>query len=123
MAEPRNPEELNLQGDSTANEPIEEEISYIDNLRRNAEADQIRAAAKERLKGQRQDRRERKKYADSVFTLVAIWLMFVLLIFMWYGMGKLQYSDNVIIALLTTSTANVIFIFNFVMKYLFKSQD
>jgi len=74
---------------------------------------------KEKLKGDRQDREERKIYANLVFTLISIWLIVVLAVFVSCGQGNLKYSDSVLITLLTTTTANVIAIFHFVMKYLF----
>jgi hypothetical protein len=74
---------------------------------------------KEKLKGDKQDREERKIYANLVFTLISIWLIVVVAIFVSCGQGNLKYSDSVLITLLTTTTANVIAIFHFVMKYLF----
>lgn len=77
---------------------------------------------KEDLKGRKQDRKERKVYANLCFTLITIWLTMVLLIFVAIGKKSLVYSDNVIVTLLTTTTIEVIGIFLIIARYLFPSK-
>lgn len=70
-----------------------------------------------------QDKNERKVYANLSFTLVAMWLVMVLVIFVAIGKGDLYYSENVIITLLTTTTINIIGIFLIVARYLFPTKN
>jgi hypothetical protein len=96
---------------------------------------------KEDLAGKKQDREERKKYADKIFCLIAIWLISVLLILLLAGFGKdithsfswnngektevftlhtgFTLDNDVLIALLGGTTASVIGIFVIVANYLF----
>ena len=63
----------------------------------------------------------RVAYANKIFSLVCIYLC-VVGVMLWQGgmeLSGFQLSDNVLIALLTTTTANVIGLFTFVVKYLF----
>ena len=76
---------------------------------------------KAELKGLRQDINERKNYASKTFRLLVAWLLFTAVILFLYSIGKIKLSDQVLIALLTTSSANVIAIFIYVVKYLFNS--
>lgn len=69
---------------------------------------------------------ERKKYANRIFWLVCGWLSFVGAIVLGAGIqGHLlgctvfHLPESVLIALITTTTINVIGIFLFVMRYLF----
>ncbi|SDR86557.1 hypothetical protein SAMN05216490_0088 [Mucilaginibacter mallensis] len=112
-SEPKNPEDLHFER-GTPKDYLLSEASYIAEER-------DRAESKEKLKGNKQDRKERKLYANLSFVLICMWLIIVLAIFVAIGQKKLTYSDTVIVALLTTTTANVIVIFNFVMKYLFNT--
>lgn len=63
----------------------------------------------------------RVAYANNIFSLVCIYLCVVGIILWQSGkqLNGFQLSDNVLIALLTTTTANVIGLFTFVVKYLF----
>ncbi|GHT50590.1 hypothetical protein AGMMS49982_06180 [Bacteroidia bacterium] len=76
---------------------------------------------KEVLEGQKQDRVERKDYALKIFWLLVGFLIVTLGMTTASGVGLLGLSDNVLIALLTTTSADVIGIFVFVVKYLFKA--
>jgi hypothetical protein len=69
-----------------------------------------------------QDKEERKTYANLSFTLVSMWLTMVLVIFIAIGQKRLEYSDTVIVTLLTTTTINVIGIYIIVANYLFPSK-
>ena len=79
---------------------------------------------KETLESNRQDRRERKNYADKVFKLVLGFLSVSMLVVIASGIKTLclNLSDSVLIALLTTTCANVVGIFLIVVKYLFRQQ-
>jgi hypothetical protein len=100
----------------------------------------------EELNELRQNRAERKKYALRVFVVLNLWLVVVAYVLLAqgfkYGAPKLTYtyipnyrpmitmagaapfqlSDNVVIALLTTTTGSIIGVFLIVAKYLFPAK-
>lgn len=73
----------------------------------------------EDLAGKAQDRAQRKEFADKIFSCVAVYVMLTLIILLGYGNGSLYFSDGVLIALITTSCANVIGVLLIVVGYLF----
>ena len=75
----------------------------------------------EDLDNKRQDREQRRKYSDKIFWFLCVFLFFVGLIVLLSGFESCGFklSDGVLIALLTTSSANVISIFVIVVHYLF----
>jgi len=101
--------------------------TIVQNGREGAEYYQdVAARASEEIRGKQidndikeQDKSERKLYANLSFTIVTMWLVFVLIIFIAIGKGFLKYSDNVVIAFLTTTTIEVIGIYLIVANYLF----
>jgi len=78
---------------------------------------------REELISNRQDREERKKFAKKIFQMLGLFLMVILIIVVCCAINCLSFylSDTVIIALLTTTTVNVIGIFLVVVKYLFRT--
>lgn len=76
---------------------------------------------KEGLEGKKQDRAQRKEFADMIFRFVEVYMLCVLGLLIMAGVGDNNFSlsDGVLIAILGTTTANVIGVFNFVAKYLF----
>ena len=79
----------------------------------------------EQLDSQKQDREERKKYADAIFQMLSVYLIIILIIILscGYELNYFYLSDNVIIALLTTMSANIIGLFAIVANYLFKKNS
>jgi hypothetical protein len=76
----------------------------------------------EELKGNIQDREERKKYADKIFWFLVLF-MTITLTSVFISIFKFdQLSDTVIVTLLTTTSANVISIFAIVVRYLFRQK-
>ena len=83
------------------------------------------------LEGNIQDRRERKKFADKIFILLICYLFITLTIVIFSGFGnmdnkysfKFNISDTVLVTLLATTCADVIGIFLFVVRYLFKANS
>ena len=69
----------------------------------------------------KQDTKERKHYAEKTFEFLCAYMLAVFLLLIFAGSDHIDFhfSDSVIIALITTTTANVIGIFIFVMRYLF----
>lgn len=138
MVEGKIPEELRsildkINSESSKNEPNQEahtEIKddEIEQIRKREEVGAMTVANKirnEELENRRQDRAQRKVYADNLFTFLCFYMVLVFIIL--YKNGSLynsfELSDSVIIALITTTTANIIGIFVFVVRYLFKSPD
>lgn len=80
---------------------------------------------KEELEGKRQDRLQRKAYADNIFTFLCIYMIIVFVILFKHGclFNGFELSDSVIVVLITTTTANIIGIFVFVVRYLFNTPN
>lgn len=74
------------------------------------------------IRNLQQDRKERKRYANKIFALVALYLVCVGFILSASGLGSAHFSlsDSVLLTLLGTTTANVLGTFFFVANYLFK---
>lgn len=71
----------------------------------------------------KQDREQRKKFSFWIFMFVCVYMALALVILILSGFGILDMSDGVVVALLTTTTANVIGLFAVVAKYLFHPQN
>lgn len=80
----------------------------------------------EKYLGRKQDRKQRKEFASKIFYFLCVYMIvvFVLLLFAGIkGQGLcFTLSDTVLLALLGTTTANVISIFIVVAKYLFPNK-
>lgn len=78
---------------------------------------------RERIRGLRQNIDERKHYASYLFWFLVghMGLVFVILFFNGFMFLGFLLSDTVIVALITTTTANVLTMFYFVVKYLFNA--
>lgn len=78
---------------------------------------------RERIRGLRQNIDERKHYAKYLFKFLVghMALVFVILFFNGFMFCGFLLSDTVIVALITTTTANVLTMFYFVVKYLFNA--
>lgn len=72
------------------------------------------------IKSKAQDIEMRKTYANQIFHLMVYYLFAVFLILFLSGSpSSFKMSDNVLMVLLGTTTANVIGLFAIVMNYLF----
>lgn len=69
----------------------------------------------------RQDQEDRRKFSRRVFGLALGWLLLVLaiVVFNGFSLWSFSLSDQVLIALLTTTTANIIGTLVIVLNYLF----
>ncbi|OAV76134.1 hypothetical protein Barb7_00214 [Bacteroidales bacterium Barb7] len=78
---------------------------------------------KEELYSKRQDREERKRFANKIFALLVGFLVIVFAVLFFCGFQSVPFAlfDIAIVTLLGTSSANVIGIFVFVVRYLFNS--
>lgn len=75
-----------------------------------------------------QNRKERVKYSRFTFGLTVFWITLVIIIvffsgFTWNKERILIISDNVLIALITTTTVNVFGFFVLVMQFLFNKAE
>lgn len=101
----------------------------IEKLRGREELDSMKVANKlkwEELESRKQDREQRKRYANYIFGFLCAYMVLVFIVLILSGFCDIRFclSDSVIIALITTTTtANIIGIFIFVVKYLFKSSE
>ena len=68
------------------------------------------------------DNTGRREFSRSIFTVTVIWMFLVLMIVIQCAGGRWHLSDSVLIALITTTTANVIGIFIIVANYLFNRE-
>ena len=77
----------------------------------------------EELEGKVQDRKERKTYARLSLGFMTLYMVavFIVLFFSGFKTKGFALDNSVLIALITTTTANVIGIFAFVMMYLFNT--
>ena len=71
-----------------------------------------------------EDKEQRKHFASKIFVLTICYLSFVALVLLLVGFRLFDFflSDAVMITLLGTTTATMIGVFNFVMKYLFNKK-
>lgn len=74
---------------------------------------------KEQIQRLKDDNEARKNFSQRIFTLTVMWLFFILLIVLGCAMNIIHLSDSVLIALITTSTINVLGFFTAVTLYLF----
>lgn len=81
--------------------------------------------SREELENKKQNRSQRKTYANKLFMLLCVYmaLVFLVLFFCGFSLFGFTLSDTVLVALITTTTANVIGIFAFVVRYLFHSKQ
>lgn len=78
--------------------------------------------AQEKLKRLVDDNKARKSFSYWIFTVTVIWMFLVLMIVVQCGRQTIMLSDGVLIALITTTTANVFGFFYVVVNYLFNKE-
>lgn len=67
----------------------------------------------------KQDREQRKQFSIWILGIVCVYLLIVLVLLYLTGFSLTILSDTVLVALLTTTTANVIGLLVIVARYLF----
>lgn len=78
-----------------------------------------RASMFEDYTSKKQDREQRKKFAAWIFGVVCVYILSVLTLLYIIGFSFAYLTDTVLVALLTTTTANVIGLLVIVARYLF----
>lgn len=81
------------------------------------------AQLQEELDSKKQDRIQRKEYANKIYWLLCVYILVVMLLLYFCAFRLTKLSSEVLIAIITTMTANVIGIFVFVAKYLFHTKE
>lgn len=71
------------------------------------------------LKDSKQNREQRKEYANKIFWLVCGWLVSLVFIVILVGFGRMQLSDTVLVALISGASLNIIGLMVIVAQYLF----
>ena len=81
--------------------------------------------SREELENKKQNRSQRKTYAYKLFVFLCAYMVLVFLVLFFCGFSLFGFTlrDTVLVALITTTTANVIGIFAFVVRYLFYSKQ
>ena len=75
------------------------------------------------IAGLEQDTEERKKYAHRIFVLICIWIGCVFLIVAAQGIGyHFSLAEGIVLAVIGTTTVNVLGIFYIVAHYLFPNR-
>lgn len=84
-----------------------------------------RAMEAAKLQSFTQDTAERKKYAQRIFWLVAIWITAILVILLLAGFGAgglFLLSEKVLLAAIGSTTVNILGVFFIVVRYLFSRE-
>lgn len=105
-------DDLDLHSDNVVPAVSDADLGDVDE---NSLKDQIRDRYK-------QDTLFRKLLANWVMYIVPIWLAVVLVIFITHGLRWLYYDSSVMIALLVTTTANVLGLAYIVLKGIFNQK-
>ena len=82
----------------------------------NPDKNDMEEQEKERFK---QDTKFRKHFSNWVMWIVPIWLLLTMMLMIFTGFGLTSFSDGAIVALLTTTTANVLGLAHIVLKGMF----
>lgn len=115
MANRINAEELTnqIQGENL-------EVGVFSEESKKVEINQL--IALENLNRLKDDNAARKNFSDLIFTVTVIWMFAILFIVLLCGMGRIKLSNEVLITLITTATANVFGFFYVVVNYLFNKE-
>jgi len=83
-----------------------------------------RASKWEDYIGKKQDREQRKEFANKLYRFLIIYMIVVGIFLIMVGFGCIPFalSEAVLLAILGTTTANVISVFVVVAKYLFPTR-
>lgn len=92
-----------------------------ENIYANQLADDEHKERVEKLQSLKQDREQRKEFAVKIYRLICCWLcgIAVLLLLRAWNCGGFYLSDSVLIAIITSTSANVIGLLAIVVLYLF----
>lgn len=83
------------------------------------QADDQHELAQQSIKDRKRDRKMRVDYANKIHCLVCWWLFILFLLLLLQGYGATQFSDSVLIAILTGTTIDILGLMVIVANYLF----
>lgn len=112
-ADNKTKEKIVEESTTLVDRPLEQTLSY-----QRAAIDKMQ----EEIKDLRQDRQQRKIFGYCIFGFMCAYMAAALAIVFFCGLGCMRLSDKVLITLLTTTLADVIGIFSFVAKYLYRNK-
>ena len=72
------------------------------------------------LEREKSEHEDRKEYGGKIFQLIIWWLVTILALVFFDSIGEINISDPVLISLIGGTTASVLGIFHFVLKYLYR---
>jgi hypothetical protein len=125
MRKPTNAEETNniisqsasaMSVDATDSEALKEEKETFEQ-KRNEEAGEYLDSWNKLFE---QNIEERRTFAHWIFVLLCVWLSLIIIIEGCCGLGWLNLTEKVQIALISTTTVDILAIFHSVANYLFK---
>jgi uncharacterized membrane protein YfbV (UPF0208 family) len=76
----------------------------------------------EEVKELKQQRIQRRVFAICLFAFIAMYMCAVIVLVYLIALGVAELTDAVLVALLTTTTANVLGLFVIVAKYIFRAR-
>lgn len=76
----------------------------------------------EELQDLRQDRGQRRVFSYVLFGFMSVYVLLILAVVVCCGVGCMRLSDTVLVTLLSTTVADVVGVFSFVAKYLYRSK-
>jgi hypothetical protein len=126
MSAPELPEEKLARGLAEAKSAEVNKEPDPNTLKEKEDLEKVRYGAQ--TEGQKQDIKERKKYAQLFFYLSCAWLVAIVAILMLQGFGfsfwkaPFHLSDSIVLAMIGSTTANVLGILYIVAKYLFPNR-
>ncbi|HUP11435.1 MAG TPA: hypothetical protein VM187_04470, partial [Niastella sp.] len=101
-------------------QPPDTKVNVIEaNVREVKERDVEEEFSRAQLKRLLDDNKARKNFSVFIFGITVLWMFLVLFIVIQCSRKKFVLSDGVLIALITTTTANVFGFFYVVVNYLF----
>lgn len=106
------------QTDLSTNEELNRETTklILDSHRKDVEK------KAEEIESLKQDRSQRKIFSYCIFGFMCLYMAASIVVVFLCGACAMKLDNSILITLLTTTLANVIGVFNFVVKYLFHNK-
>lgn len=76
---------------------------------------------KQHIANSHQNMEERKQYAENIYLFTCLWFIFMVIVIIGKGLGKLDLSDTVLVTFITSTTVSAFGFFTYVTKYLFNT--
>lgn len=112
-------EDLRITVGKLADRVVQLEISMESNVL--STSDHEFSIKKLALTEREQDLQQRHELTGNLFRLICVWMGFIAVVLVVCGCHWMKLADNVLITLLTTTTATVLGLFTIVARYFFKN--